>query len=120
MKRLTEKFRDGYTYSIKRKDMNIHGDSLIGEFPDKLGQLEDYEDELGIGLITLFKALDNGIYYRKENDIYKIDINYICKNKLGYIGYSLGAYDDDYPDIDIWFLFKDYGKTWALTKDELC
>lgn len=99
------------------KDMPINN---IWKAINKLGKLEDIEEELGIDLVTLFKALKDGIYYRKENDIRKININYICKNKLGYIGYSLGAYDADYPDINIWFLFKDYGKTWALTKDELC
>ena len=30
---------------------------------DKLGQLEDFEEELGIDLATLFKALRNGFYH---------------------------------------------------------
>ena len=29
----------------------------------KLGQLEDIEEELGIDLVTLFKALRNGFYH---------------------------------------------------------
>ena len=32
----------------------------------KLSQLEDIEDELGIDLITLYKALKNGIYIKNQ------------------------------------------------------
>ena len=92
---------------------------------NKLGQLEDIEDELGIDLITLFKALKNGIYVKLLDytkpifkkviiQSYNIDIKkkYIdirrdkLYNGVGITGGHL------YP-------FKDYGKTWALTKEEL-
>ena len=65
----------------------------------KLGQLEDIEDELGIDLIILFKALDKGIYCK--------DSGYTKNERL----YHYGA--------DKFYDFKDYGKTWALTKEEL-
>lgn len=33
---------------------------------DKLGQLEDIEEKLGIDLITLYKALTNGVWVKNE------------------------------------------------------
>lgn len=95
----------------------------VNEAIQKLGKHEDIEDKIGIDFITLSMAFDNGIYFKRENDICKTDINYICENRLGYRGYSLAAYDAEYPDINVWFWFKDYGKKepggWALTKEEL-
>ena len=81
------------------------------ESPSKLGQLEDIEEELGIDLITLFKALKNGIYtkvwknYAFGNEL-TIDMRQKCFSFKEY-QCSAKAY------------FKDYGKTWALTKEEL-
>ena len=89
-----------------------------------LDQLEEYrkiEEELGIDLITLFnidKQLNTKkeIWFKIEDEI---DASY--------------RYDGDYYIIDLkhkafvkmvcepidYFYFKDYGKTWALTKEEL-
>ena len=89
-----------------------------------LDQLEEYrkiEKELGIDLITLFnidKQLNTKkeIWFKIEDEI---DASY--------------RYDGDYYIIDLkhkafvkmccepidYFYFKDYGKTWALTKEEL-
>lgn len=80
---------------------------------NKLGQLEDIEYELGIDLITLFKALKNGITYKTPlgnnyayttltSDRLSIEYKWKCLRK--------GTHK---------FYFKDYGKTWALTKEEL-
>ena len=69
----------------------------------KLGQLEDTEDELGVDLLTLFKALKNGIYGKVGNKIEHILAPHLSwYNREIYI-----------------FKIKDYGKTWALTKEEL-
>lgn len=94
---------------------------------DKLGQLEDIEEELGIDLVTLFKALKNGIYVNNEH-IYKgldeeqnDDIQlFECRlldgiKGLGIIHTSMFKGREVVRD----YLFKDYGKTWALTKEEL-
>lgn len=81
--------------------------------------LEDIEDELGIDLITLFKALKNGIY-KKENE----EIKYISPNYLVFDNKYLFEYEyctcraktkaKVYP-----YSLKKYGKTWALTREEL-
>ena len=118
--RLTAKDKTSLNYKLD------YG-SLFGtcgqEMYDKLGQLEDIEDELGIDLITLFKALKNGIFAKHES-----------KSKgIAYIdGRNLEFKFEPVPVIDVIFpilknsntggtmlYFKDYGKTWALTKEEL-
>lgn len=80
---------------------------------NKLGQLEDIEKELGIDLITLFKALKEGIYCIDfdNQDIRKFKA-LLCFNSTSKQFYWYGS-NIGYPDL------KDYGKTWALTKEEL-
>ena len=87
----------------------------------KLGKYEDIEEELGIDLTTLFKALKNGYWYKKNNNIVcaKSTIGhtymhclYLCDN-----GWYINT--NDMYDYTIDIALKDYGKTWALTKEEL-
>lgn len=76
---------------------------------NKLGILENIEEELGIDLTTLLKALKNGVYCEKCEDRTKMEISY-----------------SEYFEC---FVFEDYnshihklsayGKTWALTKGEI-
>lgn len=77
----------------------------------KLGQLEDIEDELGIDLITLFKAL-KGIYV-KPNNIY-VGSPYLCFSEN-----ENRELEFQFKVVDTWYKVKDYGKTWALDKKEL-
>lgn len=82
---------------------------------NKLGQLEDIEEELGIDLITLFKAYMNGFYVKGEEEKQYIDfenpLNTIAfKNKEMFYGHKWS-----YQYVKLY----DYGKTWALTKEEL-
>ena len=81
---------------------------------NKLGQLEDIEDELGIDLITLFKALTNDVYLYHNKKLTK------CEQAP-----CLLCFDNEYclefhfeHDLEQVYL-KDYGKTWALTREEL-
>lgn len=65
MKRLTKyepSDKSMFPYRLKDEELSTELDSI-----HKLGQLEDIEEELGIYLITLFKALKNGIYCKIEN-----------------------------------------------------
>lgn len=112
--RLTEKENNGYRVKTDNPNTSIAMD--ISNAIQKLGQLEDIEDELGIDLITLFKALKNGIWVKHQlGQVYKVQAR---------------LYDliiDSFSEKLKWcFLantmlidFKDYGKTWALTKEEL-
>lgn len=77
---------------------------------NKLADLEEIEKELGIDLLTLFKALKDGIYSRDygyllvEHFVLKHEKQLHCK-PLRIVEYR--------------FALKDYGKTWALTREEL-
>lgn len=62
-KRITKRddsgYRDGYVM------FNV-SDAYANQMYHKLRDLEDIEDELGIDLVTLFKALKQGGVYVKE------------------------------------------------------
>lgn len=106
----------------------------------KLGQLEDIEDELGIDLITLFKAIKEGIWIRKSYycgtcdlegkpifiqpfflhlGMYDYYTESLRENANSKCEKALCFYDMEYEDINDIAKVKDYGKTWALTKEEL-
>ena len=109
--RLTEKKHNYYTGKDKWQ-MKANVDlNYVFELEQKLGQLEDIEEELGIDLTTLFKALKDGAYFKDffGGEKYKPATRCI-HNVLG--GYAFVIEPKA-------FYFKDYGKTWALTKEEL-
>ena len=92
--------------------------SQLDDIEKELKEHEKYkaiEKELGIDLLTLFKALKNGIWTKKGHiEGENLEIHFYQK-LLSYMWES-----DDENDVDfINFHFKDYGKTWALTKEEL-
>lgn len=92
-----------------------------GEVLQKLGRLEDIEDELGIGLDVFHKLMEmqycgepNVLYVKDGNKIVEVGILELdyCKKKI--IFYKDKNYDEDYLRG-----FWEYGETWALTKEEL-
>lgn len=107
--RLTEKTKPNPIY-----DCNYI--SLVEEkgLLDKLGELEDIEQELGVDLVTLFKALKDDVYVKSPYDVSPessaLDIRFF--KTFGWFFTYRGC---GYPR----YLIKDYGKTWALTKEEL-
>ena len=121
-------------------------DTFEGTPINKLGQLEDIEEELGIDLVTLFKALKNGFYfkdYQNNNEIrfsgntfirvgnqfvetkpcYEVKETtlYSCYNPLKYPSTSKKVEDAHFWSwkTHLHFRIDEYGKTWALTKEEL-
>ena len=81
------------------------------EIMNKLGQLEDIEEELGIDLITLFKAQTNGFYVKTVCGIFPV--------LLGEWRFNLVKKEVHRIKFSSHYYFKDYGKTWALKKEEL-
>ena len=96
---------------------------------NKLGQLEDLEEEIGMSLLLLFRILKHGRIIHK----YKI----FCASKkmilessiINGLFYESGQYglevyneeddiDEEYNDFKYVYI-KDYGKTWAITRKEL-
>ena len=116
MKRLTTRDdRNEYdVYKGSYKDIECNGETIINVMCAyrKLGKLEDLEEELGIDLITLLKALKDGAYIKgyssKKNLCYRINyrdegVLYLC---------PIDIYDD-------YVYVTDYGKTWSLVEEEL-
>ena len=88
----------------------------FGIIEKDLDLFEEYrkiEEELGVDLITLFTALEKGVWYKdyKDNDKIKfkdyIEENIKCKELIVHAKYTI-----------IGLKFRDYGETWALDKEE--
>ena len=112
MNRLTEK-RDGFYYDTD--------ECIVSNCSQKLGPLEDIEEELGMELKVYHKLMSmlycsepNIIYVKDKEKIVQVGILEIdyCKKKI--IFYKDKSYNDDYV-----YGFAQYGKTWALDKEEL-
>ena len=125
MNRLTKDLHNQYNDYWYREDLEQVSDKEEIVLT-KLGMLEDIEEELGIGLITLFKALKNGFYTKSNNGIkfwkeddkhfvyvrdLKYDIEICCEECENVIGAV--------PTMFLERSTKDYGKTWALSREEL-
>ena len=79
---------------------------------NKLGQIEDVEEQLGIDLITLFK-------------LFQIDKVWVYGN-VGVLEAHIDNISISTKRIELWngvshlsYLLEDYGKSFALTKEEL-
>lgn len=137
--RLTNKIDNHYHIIHNWSARNTFEDQNKEDFAiQKLGQLEDIEDELGIDLTTLFKALKNGCWIKhKKTWETKYKIEYfepdefaICFHndmimfcQVRYYGDESGwgrsiEIEGDYHETH-YFGTSNYGKTWALTKEEL-
>lgn len=83
---------------------------------NKLGQLEDWEDKLKIDLNIILHALFYGFYgINHTGKIKKYDIS----NSDIYIHSTHILTCEDGYEFGDEFMFNEYGKTWALTKEEL-
>ena len=121
MERLTKK--EGVITQID-KDGNITKNNLIevkdkDEAYKKLCQLEDIEEEIGIELTTLFKALKYGVYYytsqnQLTHDYVWLYDNYISAGFREKLSYSFMTCFQKQI-----LLFEDYGVTWAIYRPEL-
>ena len=93
---------------------------------DKLGTLEDIEEELGCPLevvFKVFKALKDGQVIVKHIVGLKNPKTFLEAHKIAELlfdgkNYCLWVYDNGYGD-EFCVYTKDYGKTWALTKEKL-
>ena len=76
--------------------------------------IENIKEELGVDLITFSKVLKQKFVFNKEK--IKVDLLSIFfdfeTNKLYMYGYIKGTFEDAR------LYAKDYGKTWALTREE--
>ena len=85
----------------------------------KLQDLEDIEEEIGIELTTLFKALKYGVYYytsqkQLTHDYVWLYDNYVSASVRDKLSYSLITCFQKQI-----LSFEDYGKTWSIDGKEL-
>ena len=117
--RLTRKTDETSDY-----DKYVYGDYIklnepLHSIVTKLGELEDIEERIGASLIELLKEPYCTIFIKKHHDRYgdKVNVYTIQEHTL----YSIVPQEKCiYVTFEnIKFYWKDYGKTWALTKEEL-
>ena len=107
MNRLTKKNDIGYFPAYERETKENYYDLV-----HKLGVLEDLEEELGIDLIILFKALKQKYVFHEENLKIELLGLHIKSDEL----YLYGFVEDTMHAV--YLRLKDYGKTWTMTKEE--
>ncbi len=90
--------------------------TLVQMGMNKLGEHEDIEEELGIDLVTFFKYLSakEVFFINDHNEVRKAVVRSI--DKKGLIVFEEAFY---WGECDFTLYFNEYGKTWALTKEEL-
>ena len=119
MERLTKK-HDGSGSYTQFGDKYIPNHNIRHkQCVEKLGKLEDIEQELGIPLEVLFKALKEGVWV-KHLPIERKNITYYKVCELHYYKESVWVlWICDRNGDEFIRVLKDYGKTWALTREEL-
>ena len=105
------------------KDLyNLWGNVACRTIKKDLDRLEEHkkiEEELGIDLITLFSALKNGVYHFTYDDqlihdyVWLVDESVYTGKRDKFDFSFMGTFAQET------LLLEDYGKTWALTKEEL-
>ena len=86
---------------------------------EKLHEILEIEDELGIELITLFKALKYGVYYytsqnQLTHDYVWLYDNYVSASVRDKLSYSLLTCFQKQI-----LSFEDYGTTWSIYRENL-
>ena len=88
---------------------------------EKLSRLEDLEEELGIDLLTKHKIeqsldYDGLVYVKKVDDFASV----ICRNADGLLIDTRHLFDKKKIDkLCLWVNYSAYGRTWALTREEM-
>ena len=110
MKRLTKTCGIGYI-----ADPYCNYNYELNDIVNKLGRYEDIDEKLGLPYPVFYEAFFNGVDYLDDSgQIIRSAVNifdlYLTERKEI-------AFITKYGDKIL--LFKDYGKTWALTREEL-
>lgn len=130
MNRLTNKYINWYNdFVFSLRNRLITTDEINDSIYFRLKLLEDLEEEIGMSLLLLFRILKRGRIIHKYK-LFCADKQIILEsciiNGLFYENgqYGLEVYneeddiDEEYNDFKYVYI-KDYGKTWAIKKEEL-
>lgn len=119
----------GSTYAPKCKCIETGSTVTFGQMLAydgvcaKLGKHENIEERYGIEILTIFKVLVDGCYYLYRGEVKHFvpsGSDFACPN-LDNESMDL-MYASTYEDlchITVTLPFSEFGKTWALTKEEL-
>lgn len=129
MSRLTKKFNDNSGYEVKEYGTEFNEVKLNAylDAVDKLGKLEDLEEELGYSLEFIFKVLKSPkIYIEGMNVRSEYDDRFKFNAKINQYIINPYAIDGKKPEflfVDRWaygydLRMKDYKKTWWLKEDK--
>lgn len=130
MNRLTNKDINWYEdFVFSMRNRLITSNEINDSIYYRLKLLEDLEEEIGMSLLTLFRILKHGCIIHKYK-IFCADKKMILKSSIiNGLFYESGQYglevyneeddiDEEYNDFKYVYI-KDYGITWALTREEL-
>ena len=106
MSRLTGRPIENKNYKVKKSKEDDWKNAIQNSI-NKLGKLEDIEDELGCPLDVVFRALTDG-FEDETRTIYRTDL---IKDSKGVYSFSLR---DGLNTIYKSYYLKDYQKTWWL------
>ena len=114
-----------YTIFSEKDNAYLIAENIVNCKPirheiQKLGQYEDNDEKLGIDYNTLFKALNDRVYFLENGIIYCINKHIVEQSIVQDCGdyYVQLRWAEDGIQTKRLFL-KDYRKTWAFTPEEL-
>ena len=111
MSRLTGKSENNKTnYKVRKKREQDWNDALQNAI-NKLGKLEDLEEELGCPLEVVFKVLKDGIILENEK-LYNCSLSFHKQQKYSNEDYILICYENGESVVGV--SVKQYKKTWWL------
>ena len=114
-KRLTEYREDLKRYEYKEDEKGYCWISE-GQIVQKLGKLEDLEEQLGCSLDVAFKALKDGIHIEEVKFPYISFEKYVVRG-IGLNGLDVISNICSFGECDFTCYYKDYKKTWWLKED---
>ena len=127
MNRLTDKYINWYNdFVFSLRNRLITTDEINESIYNRLKLLEDLEEEIGMSLLELFRILKCGQVIYKSIYSYKHKIVILETRNIDGLYYDGSYYilklhntsEDDNDNYDVVYV-KDYGITYALTKEEL-
>ena len=121
MNRLTNKDFNGNYYSYTTQGNYIEGcftrenkEWFYGNVVNKLGKLEDIEEDLGCPLEVVIKALKDGFYFKYKDKILSSN-EYSVQTRTNIRGNWVFVFDSNNLTL-LTIKIKDYGNTWWLSE----
>ena len=127
MNRLTNKDINCYEdFVFSMRNRLITENEIKDSIYNRLKLLEDLEEDIGMSLLTLFRILKRGQIIYKTRSLYHHNKIILESRKIDDLYYDGSYYilkihnnfEDDNDNYDVVYV-KDYGVTWAITKEEL-